>query len=491
MQSQMEAKLANMSLKSPGLKSNLPGSPTARNFSGSHLNNYLSPDSANNLASPSSNDPAVTLAQQRAKLKASNAAHRISAPALASQVGQDGRNAWNATPNQLAQVDEAANGAQEITVPSPNTSASRPKSTDFSGVANALRSPRVTEEGTSLSPMVGDSWASMVNTPLIPMFNKERNSGQSLDAAAAKLNEWAGNGPGVPLMSDPPKRLNRLSKGSTGYNGTEEDNNAGSQHHPNNNQQQQRNVSGGLRNVSGSNNAFGGAGGWNGARSPALSNTSGRFSDDGSHNGMNGLGMAGYGNGLGMGMPGVPGGGINMAALAAAGMSPLGVNAFGNMNMFNMQNMQNLAAMGLSAEQIITMQMAAAAGQLGSGAMNGFGMGMQPQSSPSVRSGRTSMRSPNSSVKSPNSTRDGKKDEEDVDPKVLEDVPAWLRSLRLHKYTPNFEGMHWKDMVMMDEAALEAKGVAALGARRKMMKTFEIVRKKMGVDTLAGAAASA
>ncbi|TCD60474.1 Flap-structured DNA-binding and RNA-binding protein [Steccherinum ochraceum] len=101
------------------------------------------------------------------------------------------------------------------------------------------------------------------------------------------------------------------------------------------------------------------------------------------------------------------------------------------------------------------------------------------------------MRSPNSSVKSPNSTRDGKKDEEDVDPKVLEDVPAWLRSLRLHKYTPNFEGMHWKDMVMMDEAALEAKGVAALGARRKMMKTFEIVRKKMGVDTPAGAAASA
>ncbi|TCD65812.1 hypothetical protein EIP91_002162, partial [Steccherinum ochraceum] len=253
-------------------------------------NNYLSPDSANNLASPSSNDPAVTLAQQRAKLKASNAAHRISAPALASQ------------------VDEAANGAQEITVPSPNASASRPKSTDFSGVANALRSPRVTEEGTSLSPMVGDSWASMVNTPLIPMFNKERNSGQSLDAAAAKLNEWAGNGPGVPLMSDPPKRLNRLSKGSTGYSGTEEDNNAGSQQHPNNNQQQQRNVSGGLRNVSGSNNAFGGAGGWNGARSPALSNTSGRFSDDGSHNGMNGLGMAGYGNGLGMGMPGVPGG---------------------------------------------------------------------------------------------------------------------------------------------------------------------------------------
>jgi len=37
-------------------------------------------------------------------------------------------------------------------------------------------------------------------------------------------------------------------------------------------------------------------------------------------------------------------------------------------------------------------------------------------------------------------------------------------------------------MVVMDEAALEAQGVAALGARRKMLKTFEVVRKKMGID---------
>jgi len=34
----------------------------------------------------------------------------------------------------------------------------------------------------------------------------------------------------------------------------------------------------------------------------------------------------------------------------------------------------------------------------------------------------------------------------------------------------------------MDEAALEVKGVAALGARRKMLKTFELVRKKMGIE---------
>ena len=34
----------------------------------------------------------------------------------------------------------------------------------------------------------------------------------------------------------------------------------------------------------------------------------------------------------------------------------------------------------------------------------------------------------------------------------------------------------------MDEQALEAQGIAALVARRKMLKTFEVVRRKMGID---------
>jgi len=42
----------------------------------------------------------------------------------------------------------------------------------------------------------------------------------------------------------------------------------------------------------------------------------------------------------------------------------------------------------------------------------------------------------------------------------------------------------------MDEAALEARGVAALGARRKMLKTFELVRAKLGIEEPAGAASS-
>ncbi|KAF8813711.1 hypothetical protein BYT27DRAFT_7268131 [Phlegmacium glaucopus] len=72
--------------------------------------------------------------------------------------------------------------------------------------------------------------------------------------------------------------------------------------------------------------------------------------------------------------------------------------------------------------------------------------------------------------------------EEDFDPEMLKDIPAWLRGLRLHKYTQCFEGMTWEAMVVLDGDALEAKGVAALGARRRLLRTFEHVRKRMGLE---------
>ncbi len=54
-----------------------------------------------------------------------------------------------------------------------------------------------------------------------------------------------------------------------------------------------------------------------------------------------------------------------------------------------------------------------------------------------------------------------------------------MRSLRLHKYTPMFEGMKWQEIIELDDSALEQKGVAALGARRKMLKEFEKVKAAM------------
>ncbi|KAG6821027.1 hypothetical protein H0H93_007917 [Arthromyces matolae] len=74
--------------------------------------------------------------------------------------------------------------------------------------------------------------------------------------------------------------------------------------------------------------------------------------------------------------------------------------------------------------------------------------------------------------------------EEDFDPEMLNDIPVWLRSLRLHKYTSCFDGLTWQEMVVLDDATLETKGVAALGARRRLLRTFEHARKKMGMESL-------
>jgi len=72
--------------------------------------------------------------------------------------------------------------------------------------------------------------------------------------------------------------------------------------------------------------------------------------------------------------------------------------------------------------------------------------------------------------------------EEDFDPEMLKDIPAWLRGLRLHKYTQCFEGLTWEEIVVLDDATLETKGVAALGARRRLLRTFDHVRKRMGLE---------
>ncbi|KAF7728756.1 hypothetical protein EC973_005594 [Apophysomyces ossiformis] len=73
--------------------------------------------------------------------------------------------------------------------------------------------------------------------------------------------------------------------------------------------------------------------------------------------------------------------------------------------------------------------------------------------------------------------RKDKKNVDVIDMKLLEDVPAWLRSLRLHKYNPIFETMKWKDMLRLNDEELLEKGVSALGARRKLLKVFEQVKQ--------------
>ncbi|KAJ7505760.1 hypothetical protein B0H11DRAFT_358403 [Mycena galericulata] len=455
MQSQMEAKLA--SLKSPGLKSGLPASPTARNFNQTTPannrqslietpNNYLSPESAG-----LGQDAAATLAQQRAKLKAANAAHRISAPIMPST---GDRNTWGS--GGLGQVAET-NRAGSPTAG--EDKGARPKSTEFIG------RPPAQQEATVPAHAASESWASMVTTPL-PMFAKTEPK-EAAKSADWKSNPGVGAGiPGVPRMGDP--TIHRRGARPQQQDGVYDDN--------------------------GNFIARGGMGrpNWQPATSPGLSATSSnRFgSDDGSGTGggsNNGRGNNGMNNGLGMGGFGM-GMGMN-SANGMGGMNPFGVN-------------MNMLAMGISPEtqllaaQMAQAQMAAAgvgAGAFGMGAGAGW-LGMQQGQGPHSAGVGRMMRPPSSartpsSARSMASSRGGvdsaggtPKGEEDVDPALLTDIPAWLRSLRLHKYTPNFEGMRWQDMVVMDEAALEGKGVAALGARRKMLKTFEIVRKKMGIE---------
>ncbi|KAF8251670.1 hypothetical protein K440DRAFT_539093 [Wilcoxina mikolae CBS 423.85] len=83
--------------------------------------------------------------------------------------------------------------------------------------------------------------------------------------------------------------------------------------------------------------------------------------------------------------------------------------------------------------------------------------------------------------RSPRGRRGSSKPPEDpTNPELLNDIPLWLRSLRLHKYTDNLKDLKWTELVQLDDEALDKRGVNALGARRKMLKVFEQVRQAQG-----------
>ncbi|KAF7879309.1 hypothetical protein EAF04_000506 [Stromatinia cepivora] len=101
--------------------------------------------------------------------------------------------------------------------------------------------------------------------------------------------------------------------------------------------------------------------------------------------------------------------------------------------------------------------------------LNAFGMGQHE--------GYISDHSEMARGRSPRGRRGSSKPPEDpTDPSLLQDIPSWLRSLRLHKYTDQLKDMNWTELVELDDEALEKRGVNALGARRKMLKVFEQVK---------------
>ncbi|KAJ5084834.1 hypothetical protein NUU61_009413 [Penicillium alfredii] len=79
--------------------------------------------------------------------------------------------------------------------------------------------------------------------------------------------------------------------------------------------------------------------------------------------------------------------------------------------------------------------------------------------------------------RSPRGRRGSSKPPEDpTDPALLKDIPSWLRSLRLHKYTDHLKDLKWTELIELDDKALEDRGVNALGARNKMLKVFDQVK---------------
>ncbi|KAK5135166.1 Flap-structured DNA-binding and RNA-binding protein [Meristemomyces frigidus] len=85
--------------------------------------------------------------------------------------------------------------------------------------------------------------------------------------------------------------------------------------------------------------------------------------------------------------------------------------------------------------------------------------------------------------RSPRGRRGSSKPPEDpTDLQLLKDVPNWLRTLRLHKYTDNLKDMRWQDLVQLDEDGLEKRGVAAKGARTKLLKASNLHYKNHRIN---------
>lgn len=492
LEAQMEQKLASMGFKPPSQ------SPAARSFARRSMGTTNPPNSAGlnppNTASNNNNNgandflspaaaadhAAATLASQRAKLNKSQS-HRVSAPGtLASAFGGGGD---MKSPGLWTQNEAPEQHLRR----SPSPGGQRPKSTgselgqstnnnNNKDNKNPMRTPEPGNFDEQFSPMVGN-WSSQVNTPLVPMFADQGPTSPGADVSTAnnKLASWgaqhqnannvasasSNSGPSVVQLDDAKKfrRSGRVEPGSGSGN-----------------------------NLSVSVPA---------SNAPRRS-TSGTYG----------------------GMPASPGAGSQQAALSAQanwrnnnGLSPnlsasvpsSGLANAGSMTpqeltsaLLQQQNMmqaqlqlqQNLLMMNglMSPNMMMNNNNQQGGGQAAQqpGVMSPGGLmsaGSHQSTWAKTRSPKPdSHRFPGApSTPGPQGNRtpssathhvsgSGASPDETIDQSLLSDVPAWLRTLRLHKYTPNFEKARWEDMIKMDDAALEKAGVSALGARRKLLK---------------------
>ena len=381
LQAQMEQKLASMNLKSPsaGGGSGFPGSPT--------VNQYLAPESA----------------MDSNGLAAKKGRNRISAPGTLQPSDR-----WQGNLDQVIErgtspgADSASNRSGS---PAPEM---RPKSADFSGKAREsdVRSPRLSggAAGSAIGLGIGapvdhiaspvaspflnsGSWASMSNTPLVPMFTDPKVDNLQAALNLANLQMAATGQPGGSRVNlEDARKFRRPGAGQPGNTS--------------------RNVSGNFpEDVQSSpllNQQWG--------RSPVID----QF----------GLGGLGIGGAADQGLAGL---GMNFANLGLGGLA----NA----------NAAQMLALAQAQQQLNT---AAAFGQgnfggqpggLGSG-MRGIGRG--PQMPPGRRSpmlGKSHSPAPAQGGGGAGSGG-GVAGPDDVDDKVLRDPSQWLRVLRLHVSCP-------------------------------------------------------
>ncbi|WFD30460.1 Flap-structured DNA-binding and RNA-binding protein [Malassezia sp. CBS 17886] len=419
---QLESKMASLGIKTPSsVKTSSPGS---RGFQ-RQSTGFLSPNSMSMYNSPSP-EVSAAIAAQRNRLKN----NRTSAPGTLPMDSMG-----NFTGGALDNVQEKATGAGAGSTPR-----ERPHSIEHT--AGLSRSPRTSGaiDDTRTPMNVGGSWASMVNTPIMSMLDDNQAPG-GLETNA-KLD-----GTATQLAHESDMRRPRRSSSHTA------------------------NPLGAMNDASWSGDGAGGL-----PTSPTNMVSSPPFNN------------------------------FNIPTMSPGTLAGLQSPSGGMANPTNLQMMNTMAAMGglnnmnstqlLALQQQILQQQQSLSGysqgqqsrlgrtsQRGAGAVGSSVFG-GPPSTPQSGQHRTlnlsamHNRSPGSSAPAiPNV------EEEVADISILNDVPAWLRHLRLHKYTPNFEGSNWREMVAMNERALEEKGVAALGARRKMLKTFEAVRHKYGIPS--------
>jgi len=400
---EVEAKLAGMSLKSPT-------SPTyPRRLYDRHSGvEFLSPEAA------IYSDPAAALAQQRAKLQANtgNRSASLYSSRPKSMVSETDQSVW--APTSASSNNNNSNNNNKD-----RTSNGRPKSADLSALpwtpaGFPLRSPRPGAGAFDgeLSPLVGGSWASMVSTPVVPMFAENKNKqATDVDLVNKKLTNWSisnSSGNRVVLESDVKKfRRNHGKNNNSGVPATV--------------QEEKYNTANIVLSM------YDADGNVRSPQNSPLPSPKAIGSRQGSRPTSPNLNPSG---GL---YPIHPGWGPSASSGKGTHLTPPGVVQYGDEN-----------------------------GEVG------------------YHSDHSDASHNAKNLSSGGGGKNKKKQNDDtVDFNLLQDIPQWLRSLRLHKYTPVFEGMNYREIIELDDSELEQKGVAALGARRKMLKEFEKVKKAM------------